>query len=48
MDAKKRKFLGTGAALLGAGALAAASAGAGKNVLDGIMRGTAGMPVRDP
>ena len=48
MDAKKRKFLGTGAALLGAGALAAASAGAGKNVLDGIMRGTAGIPVRDP
>jgi tetrathionate reductase subunit A len=48
MDAKKRRFLGTGAALLGAGALAAASAGAGKKVLDGLLRGTAGEPVRDP
>ena len=48
MDAKKRKFLGTGAALLGAGALAAASAGAGKNVLDGIMRARRAYPCATP
>ena len=47
MDESKRKLLGAGAAILGAGAVAAASAGAGKRLIDGLIRGTAGEPVRD-
>ena len=48
MDTKKRKILGAGAVILGAGAVAAATAGAGKKIINGIVNGTAGEPVRDP
>ena len=47
MDEKKRKLLGAGAVVLGAGALAAATAGTAKRLADGLARGTAGEPVRD-
>ena len=33
MDTKKRKILGAGAVILGAGAVAAATAGAGKKIM---------------
>ncbi len=48
MDTKKRKILGAGAVILGAGAVAAATAGASKKIINGIVNGTAGEPVRDP
>ena len=48
MDTKKRKLIGAGAAILGASAVAAATAGAGKKIINGIVSGTAGEPVRDP
>jgi tetrathionate reductase subunit A len=48
MDENKRKLLGAGAVILGAGAVAAAVAGTGKKLIDGIVAGTAGEAVRDP
>ena len=48
MDNNKRKLLGAGAAIIGAGAVAAATAGLGKKLINGITQGTAGDPVRDP
>ena len=48
MDNNKRKLLGAGAAIIGAGAVAAATAGLGKKLINGHHAGHCGRPRTRP